>query len=119
MGFGLTFENSTKNGQYQSYLDTKQRVYRIYKEGDNDLSIPRQPFKEAFAQNTSTGIREQSSLSGNFSKYVNAIYRYFNVEQKNEFFWRYENTKVSQPFYSGNHDYGFNCMKYGTRCMAD
>jgi len=69
--------------------------------------------------NTSTGVYEQDSLQPFFNDYVHSVYEYFNVDKATTFEWRYSSVKVSRPGYMGNNHYGFNCLKYGTRCMAD
>eukprot|EP01084_Bolivina_argentea_P213061 362006_1 len=119
--FGLPF-NNISNNIINSYLNTKQKVYRIYypypKNNSNNWDIPREKFKKLFVHNLSTGIYEQDILEPYFTKYSYLVHKYFKSFGKNKE-WRYENTKISQPFYNSNHKYGFNCVKYGTRCMAD
>lgn len=139
--FGMPLDDS-----YIEYLNTTQKVYKIYypmntevdtksdgesdgendfesalksNEDDNHWDAPREPFPSPFIHNLSTGVFEQETLESVFTAYSKIIYNHFNVEHRDKYEWRYENTKISSPFYQGNHEYGFNCMKYGTRCMAD
>ena len=102
---------------------SSQKVYQVYfpynDSQDGAWDRPREPFAQPFVHNLSTGQYEQDVLQPYFSRYSDAVYRYFNVEQAGRYLWRYVSSKVSAPFYAGNHGYGFNCMKYGTRCMAD
>ena len=70
-------------------------------------------------RNVSTGILESDSLEPYFTEYVHSIYRHFAVNGANRYYWRYVSTHISRTGYVGNNLLGFNCLKYGTRCMAD
>merc|ERR1719162_191843 len=106
-------------------MNLTQKVYRVYAPYNDTATkhglwdVPREPFDAPFVHNLSTGHYEQTELAPYFGRYSEAMYHYFNVAERERFEWRYVGTKVSAPFYAGNHEYGFNCMKYGTRCMAD
>eukprot|EP01083_Nonionella_stella_P002444 7062_1 len=107
---------------FAKYLNTKQRVYKIYLKqnvSDAPMDKPRQPFAPPFISNTSTGIYEQDTLQPYFTSYVDAVYKYFSVHYRERYMWRYKNVKISRPGYMNNNHFGFNCLKYGTRCMAD
>ena len=139
--FGLPLDD-----RYALYLNTTQRVYKIYypynrTEGgpdgegvghgdgggvqsvsasdDSHWDVPREAFAAPFVHNLTTGIFEQETLEPAFTAYSKMVYSHFNVEHRSRYQWRYESTKISSPFYEGNHEYGFDCIKYGTRCMAD
>eukprot|EP01084_Bolivina_argentea_P071901 130620_1 len=120
--FGLPFTNASDD-VIQQYLNTKQKVYRIYLDpsathDETHWDEPREPFAQPFVHNLSTDRYEQDELQPYFMQYSDLVYKYFNgFGAQNEF--RYVSTKISQPFYNSNHKYGFNCIKYGTRCMAD
>ena len=119
--FGLPFSNVSE-AQINAYLGTQQKVYRVYypysANDSGHWDKPRQAFTEPFVHNLSTGVYEQDTLEPYFTQYSNMVYQYFNgFGARKE--WRYSGTKISQPFYNSNHGYGFNCVKYGTRCMAD
>ena len=65
---GLPFENATMNGQYDNYLSTPQKIYRLYHNKTN-MDVPREPFASPYVLDMSTGILEQDVLEPYFSQY--------------------------------------------------
>lgn len=119
--FGLPLNSTLLN----QYINTKQKIYKIYypynkTTNKDNWDKPRQSFaNKSFITNISTGIYEQDQLQPYFTNYVNGIYKYFNIDNLDLYSWRYIGTKMSLSLYNTNHKYGFNCIKYSTRCMAD
>merc|ERR1712032_273724 len=55
----------------------------------------------------------------NKTRCSHTFHNYFGVQFADLYKWRYVGTKISRSGYQGNNYFGFNCIKYGTRCMAD
>ncbi|ETO28812.1 hypothetical protein RFI_08313 [Reticulomyxa filosa] len=113
---------TTQGYTHDDWMDYMSRNYTIYKitppASLRDNKKPRQAC-DAMIRNTTTGISEQTMYGGQlesaFQTLVSSVVNYVRTG----FGFEYRTMIVSAPFYHGTLDYGFGCLEYDTRCLAD
>ena len=124
-----SYNQPTVNVSYkefvQYFMGQNQTVYKIYHK-DHETSKPRQPY------NTSSAVRyndtkdteiivdehtyNNSALLEGYNKYLQLLVEFMTNDVNN---YQYKSTIVGVPFYKGRIGYGYECIEWGTRCLAD
>eukprot|EP01084_Bolivina_argentea_P193463 331903_1 len=108
--------------EFNQYFYQNQSVYKIYhKNYTNNSVLPRKPYNVNSSvryNDNQTNIipNEIQLLEPYYDKYIELLISFMTSTAN---LYQFRGIHVSRSHYTGNLGYGYQCIEWGTRCMAD